>query len=176
METFKTHSAPKEEFSAFYIQRFPKTVLSLVYMGADLQEAEDAVQEAFTLAYKEWETIREPAAWVRTVAVRAYMRNSRRADRASGLPSEFDSRVAELPESFSLEQQKVLELLRSLPPRQRAILALLYDGHSPREISTILNISDSTVRAHLHKARQQLKAALGIDQASAVASGTEAAP
>jgi RNA polymerase sigma factor (sigma-70 family) len=173
MGTFGTEAA-EQGFAAFYTQRFSATVVLLVAMGADRQEAEDAAQEAFILAYKKWDSIREPSAWVRTVAVRAYIRNSQRADRASGLPSEFDYRVAEMPES-SLEQQKIIELLRSLPPQQRTILALLYDGLSPREIAVILNISDSTVRAHRHKARQQLKAALGIERNRTEKNGTEAA-
>lgn len=173
METFG-RSAAKQDFAAFYNQRFSATVVLLVAMGADRHEAEDAAQEAFILAYEKWDSIIEPAAWVRTVAVRGYLRNSRRADRASGLPGEFDSRVAEIPES-SLEQQRILGLLRSLPPQQRTILALLYDGLSPREIAEILNISDSTVRAHRHKARQQLKAAFGIDRYKVAKDDAEAA-
>jgi RNA polymerase sigma-70 factor (ECF subfamily) len=172
METFGRPAA-KQDFAAFFTQRFSATVMLLVAMGADRHEAEDAAQEAFLLAFKEWGSIREPAAWVRTVAVRGYIRNSRRADRASGLPGEFDSRVAEFS-VFSFEQQRILELLRSLPPQQRTILALLYDGLSPREIAVILDISDSTVRAHRHKARQQLKAALGIDRDNAAKDDAEA--
>ena len=55
------------------------------------------------------------------------------------------------------EQVRVLEVLRLLPYRQRQVLAWVYDGYTPAEIATILNLDSGTVRASLHKARETLK-------------------
>jgi DNA-directed RNA polymerase specialized sigma24 family protein len=37
------------------------------------------------------------------------------------------------------------------------VLAWVYDGYTPAEIATILNLDSGTVRASLHKARETLK-------------------
>jgi RNA polymerase sigma factor (sigma-70 family) len=55
------------------------------------------------------------------------------------------------------EQARVLGLLRLLPPRQRQVMAWVYDGYTPAEIATFLGLDPGTVRASLHKAREMLK-------------------
>ena len=55
------------------------------------------------------------------------------------------------------EQARVLEALRLLPYRQRQVMAWAYDGYTPAEIATFLNLDSGTVRASLHKARETLK-------------------
>jgi RNA polymerase sigma factor (sigma-70 family) len=128
-------------------------------MGASRADAEDATQEAMILAWNQWDSIREPAAWARTVAVRAYLRMAR-----SGI-----TRVASLDESvhdpagnddlgsFEEEQRQVLRLLRTLPTGQRTVAALYYDGLNCEEIADVLEKTPATVRSHLRHARQSLK-------------------
>ena len=58
------------------------------------------------------------------------------------------------------EQASVLALLRRLPPRQRQIMAWVYDGYTPKEIADLLGMEPNAVRASLHKAREALKACL----------------
>lgn len=47
-------------------------------------------------------------------------------------------------------------MIKSLTARQEELLGLIGDGCSDREISKILFISESTVRAHVHQNRQKL--------------------
>jgi DNA-directed RNA polymerase specialized sigma24 family protein len=108
-------------FDSFFQKRFSRTVVLLVAMGASRADAEDAAQEAMILAWNQWDSIREPAAWARTVAVRAYLRMAR-----SGI-----TQVASLDESvhdpvgnddlgsFEEEQRQVLRL-PSLPSCREA--------------------------------------------------------
>jgi RNA polymerase sigma-70 factor (ECF subfamily) len=55
------------------------------------------------------------------------------------------------------EQARVLQVLRLLPYRQRQVMAWTYDGYTPAEIATFLNLDAGAVRASLHKARETLK-------------------
>jgi DNA-directed RNA polymerase specialized sigma24 family protein len=58
------------------------------------------------------------------------------------------------------EQRHVLDLLRRLPPKQRMVAALYYDGASCGEIAGLLNMPAATARSHLRYAREGLMKAL----------------
>jgi DNA-binding NarL/FixJ family response regulator len=57
-----------------------------------------------------------------------------------------------------------------LTPRERQVLALLEHGHSQKEVATLLSISPSTVRVHVHSA---LKKISGRAQGGGQGDGTE---
>lgn len=127
-------------------------------MGASRADAEDVTQEAMIGAWKQWDGLREPAAWVRTVAFRAYWKLARA--KRSVLP--LDESTPEVPidsdlSIFTEEQQHVLDALRNLPPQQRTVTALFYDGLACEEIAELLGKSPATVRSHLRHARNTLK-------------------
>ncbi|MEW2522402.1 sigma-70 family RNA polymerase sigma factor [Actinacidiphila alni] len=72
--------------------------------------------------------------------------------------------VDEVPEPTSLlphpdayadweDQHMSLALLRSLPPRQRQVLAWTLDGYAPAKIAEQLSMTSEAVRAGLKKAR-----------------------
>jgi RNA polymerase sigma factor (sigma-70 family) len=146
-------------FVSFFHERFTRTVVLLIAMGASRADAEDAVQEAMVLAWRQWDSIREPAAWVRTVAVRAYMKQARgRGNRAVSL-DEFTYELPADPDLgiFAEEQQHVLRLLRGLPAGQRTVAALFYDGLTCEEIAELAGKPPVTVRSQLRHARNSLK-------------------
>ena len=131
----------------------------LISAGASRADAEDATQEAMIQAWQQWESIREPAAWLRTVAFRAWSKqgNMQRFNTVQ-LDDADRSTVPDRDLSiFATEQQKVLRLLRALPPMQRAVAALFYDGAPCDEIAGLLDISEATVRSHIRHARKALK-------------------
>jgi RNA polymerase sigma-70 factor (ECF subfamily) len=65
-----------------------------------------------------------------------------------------DAERAELRESLD-------QALEKLPDRQRLIVTLFeIDGHSTEEVASMLNVSQVTVRWHLHQARRTLREAL----------------
>jgi RNA polymerase sigma factor (sigma-70 family) len=144
-------------FASFFRERFSRTVILLIAMGASRADGEDATQEAMILAWKQWESIGEPAAWVRTVAVRAFWKLSRMRRRTVLLDNSAPEPVSESDLSIFDEEQYVLLLIRGLPPRQRAVTALHYDGATGEEIATLTGMSPVTVRSHLRHARRALK-------------------
>ena len=57
-------------FDLFFRERFARTVVLLIAMGASRADAEDAAQEAMVLAWRQWDSVHEPSAWVRTANAR----------------------------------------------------------------------------------------------------------
>lgn len=134
-------------------------MILLITMGASRADAEDSTQEAMILAWKQWESIREPAAWVRTTAVRAFWKHARaQRHQMVSLDEAFPEPVADPDLSiFAEEQRQVLSLLRKLPSRQRTVAALFYDGLSCEEIAELIEKPPVTVRSHLRHARTALR-------------------
>jgi RNA polymerase sigma-70 factor (ECF subfamily) len=108
-------------------------------MGAGRADAEDAAQEAMCLVWQQWESIREPAAWVRGIAVRCLWKQTHRNDRHEARLDSAPGRAC-CPdlELFGEEQRQVLRLLRGLPPQQRTVAALFYDGLTCEEIAELV--------------------------------------
>jgi RNA polymerase sigma factor (sigma-70 family) len=156
-----------EGFAAFFRERYPRTVLLLMTMGAARADAEDAVQEAMTLAWQQRESVREPAAWVRTTAVRAWWKRDRRQPRTRPLddttphPALGDDGDLVI---FAEEQQRVVRLLRALPPAQRTVAALYYDGLAVSEIAGLTGKPAATIRSHLRHVRRSLQEVIVSDR------------
>ncbi len=109
------------------------------------------------LAWKHWDTIGEPAAWVNTVAVRGYWRLARRRQQEVSLNEAVLEPADPGLGIFTEEQQQVLCLLRQLPAQQRNVAALFYDGMAMEEIAELVGVSPATVRSHLRHARTTLR-------------------
>jgi len=123
-------------------------------------EAEEVVQDAFERAMREpdfFEKVREPLAWLRTVATRAALGRLRRRallDRAQRFLGRRDHHVD--PRRPDLEAA-----LRHLPPKQRAAVILRYYHDAPySEIASALEIDAESVGPLLTRARAALRDAL----------------
>jgi RNA polymerase sigma factor (sigma-70 family) len=146
----------QEQFACFYRTHIGRLGVYLLYQGAPAHLAAEFAQEAMITAYQKWDTITSPGAYTYTVAYRAFLRYTLRV---TELPvAEVAEPTALLPRPGDaeawLQEQEILELLRTLPPRQRQILALTLDGWSPSEIAELLEIEASAIRSSLMKARR----------------------
>jgi DNA-directed RNA polymerase specialized sigma24 family protein len=158
-------------FLNLYDQEYLPVVRFVMRLGASLQDAEDAVQEAFTEAWasltpqpEKWSEIHEPRGWIRTIAKRKYQRppGSRRRplpvpvrelDEVRESPSHAETRHDEL----TLETLYVLDAMRMLDPLPQAVLAFHMDGFSAPEIAIHLGLrDDQEARDLLKKARKTL--------------------
>jgi RNA polymerase sigma factor (sigma-70 family) len=148
-------------FPGFYRSQTPSLVAFVMWLGAGAEEAADVAQETMTRAWQNWEEIKLPHAWVRTVASREYRRRIAAChdEPAAEIPGHLLSPGMAADEASMLgpEQAWVLDLLRLLPYRQRQVMAWAYDGYTPAEIADYLNLDSGTVRVSLHKARETLK-------------------
>lgn len=145
-----------EEFSEFYRASAQKLVGFLVNQGAGAAVAADIAQDTMMSAYRNWWRIREPRAWVHTVASRALAR--RIADVREEPVEPVPEPSSLLPDPHAVAEWEVRHdtqrLLAFLPPRQRQILAWTLNEFTPTEIANELGITPETVRANLMKARR----------------------
>lgn len=136
----------------------------------DFDLAEDAVQQALVIAWRELPTLRDPArfeGWIHRLLVNACYAESRRARTWRGvLRAVPDLASTSADESIVLAQRDQLERgFRRLTPEQRAILVMHhYLGLPASEIAETLGIPAGTVRSRLHYAHRAMRAALEADE------------
>ena len=137
--------------------------------GGDLEEARDAVQEAFVRLCLDWSRVsryQDPAAWVRRVALN-HLRNQQRSRRRwrNALPrlrSRAEERAAAgmaVTPGSQLADCEALRLLCRLPERQRAAMALHYVADlSVAQVAAAMGVSEGSVKQHLSRGRENLRA------------------
>lgn len=151
-------TARELDFTLFYREHLTKLVGFLVVQGARPVLAADLAQEAMTEAYRQWDKIETPGAWVRTVASRKWWRRLELelAEHPSG--NLTDEVLLSADESDEIESRHTfLSVIRELPIGQRQIMAWTYDGYEPIEIARLLNKDPATVRSTLRTARAALR-------------------
>lgn len=146
-------------FVAFYRQAVPRLVAFLRWQGASFPDAAECVQEALTQALPRWGTIRCPHAWCRRVASRLYARRVASLEEpVEDVEAVGSPLLAPRTDLAAAEQRhSVLRVLDRLPSRQRQVMAWTYDGATPSEIATELQITPDAVRSNLKKARATLR-------------------
>ncbi|MFB8053516.1 RNA polymerase sigma factor [Streptomyces parvus] len=151
---------------------FPGLVRFLLLHGASWSEAQDAAQDAFTQMCRPGTSIRYPKAWLRTVAWRSWLRQQVREEPCEEVPdrptAHWDSPAHAV--ELGVEERRVIEMLLSLPSKQRAALAWTLDGFTTQESAAAMGISPEAARQNLSRARATLKTRLGLE-----GSGYEAA-
>lgn len=156
-------------YAMCYEAEMPRLLRTLLRAGASEHDAADAVQHAFTALLDQWDTVREPRPWLRSVAFRQYFRQMQK--RETSIQDEARSAGNSLPfiTSFELreEEERVLAVIRQLPLTQRTVFALYYDGLSFKEISHILQMEEPAVRQNLTRARAKLRQILNLPMSTA---------
>jgi RNA polymerase sigma-70 factor (ECF subfamily) len=135
----------------------------------DAERAQDAVQQAFLLAWRELPRLRDPerfSPWLYRLLVNACYEELRRHRRwvtrirmlpVDG-PSEPDSTV-------SVDDRDALDrAFRRLTPEHRAVFVLHHHTGLPlAEIADVVGVPVGTVKSRLHHATRSLRAALVAD-------------
>ena len=143
----------------------------------DVGLAEDAVQQALVIAWRELPRLRDPEfdAWLQRMLVHACYAEARRKRAWSAnirvLPVDGPTAPDEL--ASLADRDEVERGFRRLPPEQRAILVLHhYRGLDSNEIGEVLDIPAGTARSRLHYAHRAMRALLEADaRPTAVAGG-----
>ena len=150
-------------------ERYLRRAFSVAYrvMG-QREDAEDLVQEAFMAVLQRIDTFeagRPFAPWFFRILVNRGL-NARKARslRAMEQVPEAAASAHPSPERHAEReelQRRLRRAMETLPERQRVIVQLSeLEGFAGTEIAEILEISDGTVRWHLHEARKTLRKAL----------------
>ncbi|MFG2947573.1 RNA polymerase sigma factor [Streptomyces adustus] len=143
------------EFSAFYRETLLGLVGFLINQGASVHVAADIAQEVMTDAYRNWEGIIHPEAWVYKAASRMLVRKVASVeDPVDDVPE--PSALVPRPDAIAEWEARhdVLPMLRSLPMKQGQVMAWTLAGFTPTDIAEHLGLSAENVRANLRKARR----------------------
>ncbi len=154
-------------FGAFYEKEF-RSVVALAYvLSGDWQAAEDIAQDAFVIAHRKWAQIasyERPDAWVRRVASDLAVSALRRRRTEAKALLRLARRDHATPAALDPRDEDFWAAVRALPKRQAQVVALYYlEDLSVARIAELMGCAEGTVKAHLHKARMNLAAALGTD-------------
>lgn len=151
----------RTEFEGFYREDLPKLVVFLVLHGVRPEDAKDVAQVTMTRAWQLWQEIRRPRAWVRTVAYREWIRWSVTLEEPRQQVMEGSLLLQAQADQNEWEtRHQVITAVRSLPPRQRQVVAWALDGFTPAETAHALNMKPEAVRGSLKLARQTLRKVL----------------
>jgi RNA polymerase sigma-70 factor (ECF subfamily) len=159
------------DFNDFIRAEYPGVIRFSIRRGASKELAEDIGQRIMLEMLRDgrWERFTDPEvrrAYMYRAARNALYEEWAKIKKRGEQELSPDTQCADPHQdtaSLALandESQVVLKILRSLPERQRTIMALTTDGYPPEDIAKILNLNPATVRSSLRHARNKLKAAL----------------
>jgi RNA polymerase sigma-70 factor (sigma-E family) len=136
-------------------------------LSGDDRLAEDLVADAFAKAYRHLARGRvdDPGAYLRRAVVNGWKRQLGRLvrdrERARRLRIGWDPAF----EDASVERDRVLAALATLPARQRAVVVLRFlDDLSEADTAAALGISPGAVKTHSHRALARLRTVLEEDR------------
>ncbi len=129
-----------------------------------IEEAQDALQDGFIKVFANLDKFREEGSfegWIRRIMVNTSLNLHRKNLKHYYHVDlgETESRIADIrQEDDHLEVQDMLHLVQSLPNGYRLVFNLYeIEGYSHKEIAEELNVSVSTSKSQLLKARRKLR-------------------
>lgn len=159
-----------EEFGQFMRGRWPAMVRLAYGLTGDMGHAEDVAQAAFARAYASWGRVRrtgDPDAYVRRIVVNENLRRFRKRRVAEHLPGvlpEPETGGAAAEHTGPEERSVLLDALRTLGPRQRAVVVLRYWlDMSEAETAAALNCSAGTVKSQAARALATLRKLTAVE-------------
>lgn len=138
------------------------------------QEAEDCCQEVFLRVHQSLQQYRGESAlgtWIGRVAFSVALRMAQKRKLRLDIPSDYEPELAfehigsgedvQAAHAESEQLQALYSAIGQLPSLPRTVLSLHYrDGLQISEIAGMLDCPEGTVKSHLNRGRNRLKAAL----------------
>ncbi len=150
------------------VRRYMKQAYSVAFgFLRDHDEAEDITQEAFVRAYRSLNSFRGEAefgTWLHRIVVNLSLNRSKSRRRRAVHEVSHETAVAMASvtgtdmDGESEVRDHFERALHELPTMQRAVVILRHvDGLSTRQVGTILQCSEGTVKTHLFRGLKKLK-------------------
>jgi RNA polymerase sigma-70 factor (sigma-E family) len=151
-----------ENFAAFVAARTPSLLRLAWLLAADLDAAEDIVQEALARTVPRWRRVSRggnPEAYVRAVIRSVWVDTWRRRRRWPTALGGVPERGGDADEGEdAVRRLAVAEALARLAPRQRAVLVLrFYEDLTEVETARCLGCTTSTVKSTAREALARLR-------------------
>lgn len=128
----------------------------------DMQFAEDAMISGFVKVFKNLDSFRYEGSfegWMRKIMVRESISHLRKQQFIVYDDSIFDETAVQTVDSSSeFDIDRIQQLIDALPDGYRAVFVLYaVEGYKHQDIAALLNISESTSKSQLFKARKWLQ-------------------
>jgi len=146
------------DFEEFVLARRGALLRTAYLLTGNPHDAEDLVQAALIKVVPKWTRIQDrPEAYVRAVLAREST-NRWRGRRWREVSTDTVPEVMHHNSADRTDQIALLEDLRKLSPRQRAVLVLRYfDDLTEADTAAALGISVGTVKSHAHNGLARLR-------------------
>lgn len=153
------------DWDAVYAEQLPRVYNFFRYQLRDATAAEDLTAQTFEKAWRARRRYRRDLAgfgtWLLSIARRVAIDHHRaRREHAPLDEAEnvVDSASPEDDESRASDRTRLAALLRTLPERERELLALKYGaGATNRAIAAVTGLSETNVGTIIHRAVQTLR-------------------
>jgi len=131
-------------------------------MTGERMNAEDILQDAFVLAFKNLQQVKDEKAlpgWLRRIVVNECIRQTKKGFRWSQIDEEHEVADAEEPDWFKeVSMTQLQQEIKNLPDGCRQVFNLfVLEDFSHKEIADALSISESTSKSQYQRARHLLK-------------------
>ncbi|MEV4112354.1 SigE family RNA polymerase sigma factor [Nonomuraea sp. NPDC049695] len=137
---------------------------AILVCGATRHDAEDLVQHALEKVYRHWPRIRgdNPEAYARKIVVNAAISRARRRKIVQEITFARPPDTAADSPDLDLRDTLIQEL-RRLPPRMRAVLVLRYwEDQSEESTATLLGCSVGTVKSQAARGLARIRENLNL--------------
>jgi RNA polymerase sigma-70 factor (ECF subfamily) len=150
-----------ESFDDYFARMLPRTIRAARRVTGDPWTAEDVAVEALARAHARWGRVADlewKDAWVLKVASREALRYLRHH------PPLAPPADAEDEADAVVLRRALAAALARLPRRQRETVVLRYICDLPeQQVAAALGVSAGTVKTHVHRALESLRASIGRD-------------
>jgi RNA polymerase sigma-70 factor (ECF subfamily) len=140
-------------------------------MGAQAAEADDVAQDAFLAAFERITEFRGEgtfAAWVKKIAARLYLRRLQKERRLTAFAAEEGGEDEGFERSDAERRIDLDDALKALGPAERLCVSMCFGaGLSHAEAAEALNLPLGTVKSHVKRGLDKLRARLAPNQGAA---------
>ena len=145
-------------------QLYSKAMFNVCYrMMNNREEAEDMLQEAFTLAFLKLETFRHESsfgAWLKRIVINACLNAiNRRKVELTYCEEPYQNEIPEEEEEDNLKYtvDGIKKAMEKLPEGSRMVFSLyLFEGYDHGEIAQIMNFTESTSKSQFMRAKRRV--------------------
>lgn len=161
-ETSAVMSARDAEFEQYMAARQTGLLRTAYLLTGDRHSAEDLVQTALAKLYLSWDKVQRRElldGYVRRIMVNEHNSLWRRAWKRKEVSTDALPDEGGVHDEHDLGERSALwEFVRTLPPKQRAVVVLrYYEGLSEAEVADVMRISVGTVKSQCSRALAALR-------------------
>ena len=164
-----TSSADQSMFEEYAGTAWPSLYRYAYLLAGNHADAEDIAQQTLMKAYRSWSRVKDSDsrnAYLRRMLTNTYLSQrrpkGRRLEVLTNAPLEPGHEPGHKAVGGPEERMVLWPHVKSLPPRQRAVIVLrYYEDLSEQEIADALGCSTGNVKSTAHHALKALRAGLG---------------